>query len=86
VDVAAKYPFQHYSDADFIPAICKAHMVEKLPSSGIEVSSHSAWIYAADWDTDRHHAIYVKYKWTLPKIYPNMLPRFLHSYRRKELP
>ena len=36
--------------------------------------------------TDRHHAIYVKDKWTLPKVYSNMLACFLHSHGRKELP
>ena len=36
--------------------------------------------------TDRHHAIYVEDKWTLPKVYANVLSRLLHAYGGKELP
>lgn len=36
--------------------------------------------------TCRHHAIYIKNKWTLAKVYSNMLAWLFHSHRRKELP
>jgi hypothetical protein len=36
--------------------------------------------------TDRHRAIYVEDKWTLPKIYANVLSRLLHAHGGKELP
>jgi hypothetical protein len=36
--------------------------------------------------TDRHHAINVKDKWTLPKIYANVVSRLLHTHGGKEPP
>ncbi len=36
--------------------------------------------------TNRHHAIYVEDKWTLPKVYADVFSRLLHTYGGKELP
>ena len=37
-------------------------------------------------ETCRHHAIYVKDKWCLPKVNSDVFTWLLHSHGRKELP